>query len=86
MSANARDVGSIPGTGRFPGEGNRSPLQYSYLGSPMDREAWWAIVHELQRVRYDLATTQHDYSQPMIIHGFLWLMNFLPHVLSLQIS
>ena len=34
MPANARDVGSIPGTGRFPGEGNGSPLQYSYLGSP----------------------------------------------------
>ena len=42
MPANARDVGSIPGTGRFPGEGI---LQYSYLGSPMDRGAWWATVH-----------------------------------------
>ena len=45
MPANARDVGSIPGMGRFPGEGNGSPLQYSYLGSPMDRGAWWATVH-----------------------------------------
>ena len=41
--ANARDVGSIPGrSGRSPGKGNGSPLQYSCLGSSMDREAWWA--------------------------------------------
>ena len=42
---NSEDLGSIPGSGRFPGEGNGSPLQYSYLENPMDREAWWAIVH-----------------------------------------
>ena len=39
-----RDMGSIPGSGRFPGEGNGNPLQYSYLGNPMDRGAWQAIV------------------------------------------
>ena len=38
--ANARDVGSIPGSGRSPREGNGNPLQYSYLGNPMDRGAW----------------------------------------------
>ena len=43
--ANAGDVGLIPGSGRSPGEGNGIPLQYSCLGNPMDREAWWAIVH-----------------------------------------
>ena len=37
---NAGDPGSIPGLGRFPGEGNGSPLQYSCLENPMDREAW----------------------------------------------
>src|SRR5574340_597013 len=37
---NAGDPGSIPGLGRFPGEGNGSPLQYSCLGNPMDRRAW----------------------------------------------
>ena len=36
--ADARDAGSIPGSGRFPGEGNDNPLQYSCLGDPMDRE------------------------------------------------
>ena len=37
---NAGDLGSIPGLGRSPGEGNGNPLQYSYLENPMDRKAW----------------------------------------------
>ena len=40
----AGDLGSIPGSGRSLGEGNGNPLQYSCLGNPMDRGAWWAIV------------------------------------------
>ena len=43
--ATAGDAGSIPGLGRSPGEGNGSPLQYSYLENPMDRGAWRAAVH-----------------------------------------
>ena len=43
--ANARDVGSIPGSERSLGEGNCNLLQYSYLGNPMDTGAWWATVH-----------------------------------------
>ena len=39
------DVGLIPGLGRFPGGGNGNPLQYSCLGNPMDRGAWWIMVH-----------------------------------------
>ena len=42
---NAGDLGSIPGSGRSPGEGNGNPLQYSRLENPMDRGAWWATVH-----------------------------------------
>ena len=38
----ARDAGSIPGSGRSPGEGNGTPLQYSGLEDIMDRGAWWA--------------------------------------------
>jgi len=38
--ANAVDLGSIPGSGRSPGEGNGNPLQYSCLENPMDRGAW----------------------------------------------
>ena len=43
--ANAEDMGSTPGLGRSPGEGNGNPLQYSCLGNPMDRRVWWATVH-----------------------------------------
>ena len=43
--ADVRDVGSIPGSGRSPGEGHVNPLQYSCLENPIDREAWWATVH-----------------------------------------
>ena len=43
--ANAGDIGSVPGTGRSPGEGNGNPLQYSCLGNPTDRGAWRATVH-----------------------------------------
>ena len=43
--ANAGDVGSIPGSGRSPGEQNGTPLRYSYLGNPMDRGSWQAAVH-----------------------------------------
>ena len=43
--ANAGDLGSIPGSGRSPGEGNGNPLHYSCLGNPMDRGAWQATVH-----------------------------------------
>ena len=39
------DPGSVPGPGRFPGEGNGNPLQYSCLENLMDRGAWWAILY-----------------------------------------
>ena len=42
---NVGDMGSIPGPGRSPGEGNGNALQYSCLENLMDRGAWWAIVH-----------------------------------------
>ena len=44
-TSTAGDAGSIPGSGRSPGEGNGNPLQCSCLGNPMDRGAWWATVH-----------------------------------------
>ena len=43
-ACNAGDTGSIPESGRSPGGGNGNPLQYSCLGNPMDRGAWWASV------------------------------------------
>ena len=44
-ACNAGDLGSIPESGRSPGEGNGNPLQYSCLENPMDGGAWWATVH-----------------------------------------
>ena len=41
----AGDTGLIPGSGRFPGEGNGYPLQYFCLENPMYKGAWWATVH-----------------------------------------
>ena len=44
-ACNAGGPGSIPGSGRFPREGNGDPLQHSCLENPMDRGAWWTTVH-----------------------------------------
>ena len=44
LGSNVGDLGSIPGLGRSPGEGNSHPLQYSCLGNPIDRGAWPATV------------------------------------------
>ena len=43
LPAKAGDVSSVLGSGRSPGGGNGNPLQYSYLGNPVDRGAWWAM-------------------------------------------
>ena len=51
-----RDLGSISGSGRSPGEGNGNQLQYSCLENPMGRGAWQAAVHGVARVRHDLPT------------------------------
>ena len=48
-TCNVGNLGSIPGSGRSPGEGNGYPLQYSCLGNPMDRRAWWATVHGVEK-------------------------------------
>ena len=47
--ANAGDAGSIPGSGRRPGEENENPFQCSCLGNPMDRGAWRATVHRVKK-------------------------------------
>ena len=48
-ACNAGDLGSIPGLGRSPGEGNGTPLQYSCLENPVGRGAWWATVHRVAK-------------------------------------
>ena len=60
-SSNAEDtraVGSIPGLGISPGEGNGDPFQYSYLGIPMGRSSWQARIRGVVKVRHDLVTKQ----------------------------
>ena len=52
---NAGDSGSIPGLGRSPREGNGNPLQYSCLGNPKDRGAWWAAVHVVTKSQTQLS-------------------------------
>ena len=52
LSANAgdaRDAGSIPGSGRSPGVGNGNPLQYSWVENSMDRGAWQPTVHRVAK-------------------------------------
>ena len=64
--ASAGDTGSIPGS-RFLGERNGKPLQYSCLGNPLDRGAWWDRVAE--KVRLDLAIKQHRERQRLAADG-----------------
>ena len=68
--ANARDTGnkgSIPGLGRYPGEGNDNPLQFSCLENSTDRGAWWATVHAAAK---ELDMTEHIHTQPQLS---IWL-------------
>ena len=61
LPANAGDVGSIPGLGRPPGEGNGNPLQYSCLENPMDRETCQATVPGVAKNWTRLSTHAHQY-------------------------
>ena len=57
-AGDAADVGSIPGSGRSLGVGNDIPLQYSCLENSINREAWWATVHEVA----ELYMAEHAHS------------------------
>ena len=50
-AGDVRDVGLIPGLGRFPGGEHGNPLHYFCLETPMDRGAWWAIVQRVAKSR-----------------------------------
>ena len=54
------DVGSIPGLGKSPGEGNGYPLQYSCPENSMDREAWWGTGHGIAKSWTGLSTLIHN--------------------------
>ena len=58
-----RDAGSIPGSGRSPGEGNGDPLQFSCLENSMNRGAWQATVHGVTKSRTQLKRLSMQTSQ-----------------------
>ena len=58
----ARDVDSIPGSGRSHGEGHGNPIQNSCLKNPMDRGAWWPTVHEIAKSWILLSTHTHTHT------------------------
>ena len=67
----AKDVGSILGSGRSPGGGNGNPLQYSYLENPMDRGAWWTTVHGVAELNTteQLSTHTHTHTHTLYLHN-----------------
>ena len=65
MACQAGDTSSAPGLGRSPQEGNGNPLQYSCLGNPMDKEAWWATIHGVTK---ELDTTERLNNNSNITH------------------
>ena len=62
-ACNSGDLGSIPGSGRSPGEGNGYPLQYSCLENSMDIGAWQVIVHEVAKSQIILSDQHTQSSQ-----------------------
>ena len=64
----AGDLGSIPGLGRSPGEGNGNPLQYSCLENPMDGGAWWATVHGVAKSLTRLSDSTFTFTT--VVQGF----------------
>ena len=78
--ADAGDAGSIPGSGRSPGEGNGSPLQYSYLENPMDRGACWAAVHGVTKSRTQLS----DFTSLRLVLNLLLVISVSSYVVFLN--
>ena len=71
-ACNVRDLGSIPGLGRPPGERNSNPLQYSCLENSMEGRAWWATIHESCSTKGQIWLSDFTFtfimpSQPIII-------------------
>ena len=65
---NVGDLGSIPGLGKPPGGGHGNPLQSSCLENPMDRGAWWATVHRVEKSRTRLSNWAHTHVTPKSEH------------------
>ena len=83
-ACSAGDLGSIPGLGRSPGEGNGTPLQYSCLENPMDRGAWRATVHGVAKSQTRLSNWTELEKPWLWLYGSLtakWYLCFLIHCL-----
>ena len=83
MSArSAGDLGSIPGLGISPGEGNGNPLQYSCLENSMDGVAWWATIHGVAKSQTQLSDFTLTFSSLWVTHlagmGFDFIMIVVP--------
>ena len=63
----SRRRGSIPGSERFPGGSNGNPLQYAYLGNPMNRRAWWATVYRVTKSQTWLSKHAHTHTHTHIV-------------------
>ena len=74
-ACNVGDLGSIPGLGRSPGEGNGNPLQYSCLDNPMDGGAWWATVHGIAKSWTRLSDFTQTYQD--ILRVFVLAIHFV---------
>ena len=73
LPASAGVMGSIPGSGRWPGEGNGNPLQYSCQENPMDRGSWQAAVHGVTKSWIQLSTAQYSTGLLALQHvGSTW--------------
>ena len=82
-ACNAGDSGSIPESGRSPGEGNGYPLQYSCLGNPTDRGAWQATVHGGHTNRKQLKQLKQQHMEqlrPNHIHLNFLLLFYLTEI------
>ena len=65
----SRDAGLIHGLGRSPG-GNGNPLQYSYLGNPIDRGAWRATVHRVKNNQTRLSLHTHTHTHTQVLSNY----------------
>ena len=66
-TGDTRAVGSVPESGRSPGEGKSNSLQDSWLKNFMDRGAWWATVHEVTEMDITEHTAQHILNLNLIV-------------------
>ena len=77
-ACNTGDLGSIPGSGRSPGEGNGYPLQYSCPENSMDKGTWWSTVHGVVLSQTRLSDF-NCFSFPVLISLYLMQCNFIAY-------